>query len=186
MLDKERRLQQALARHDPANSIADLRRRLEDIHAQARRQATRIRMKALEDATQVADRVIELSKVRDELGSRMRGLVPGFEGEVSGNDPRVPADGRFEGEVELEVGPLADFAQLAGFEDAAAGIDGAEEIKVKRLSAGRATVGMHLSEPVELLRELEERAPFEFKVSRTRDDRVVLDVEDEADRRRAA
>ena len=35
---------------------------------------------------------------------------------------------------------------------------------------------MNLGEPVELLRELEERAPFEFHVRDMREDRVVLDV----------
>jgi len=39
---------------------------------------------------------------------------------------------------------------------------------------------MHLSEPIELLRELEERAPFEFTVRDTRGDRVVLDVDTDA------
>ena len=186
MLEKERKLQRVLARQDPANSIAELRQRLEDIHAQARRQATRIRMKALQDAIQVAERVSELAKGREDLGSRVRGLVPGLDGRAGEESGQPPGDGHYEGDVELEVGPLSDFAQLASFEDAAAAIDGAEEIKVKRVSEGRATVGINLSEPVELLRELEERAPFEFKVTRTRDDRVVLDLEDDADERRAA
>jgi hypothetical protein len=38
---------------------------------------------------------------------------------------------------------------------------------------------MNLENPVELLRELEERAPFEFKVRDTRRDGLVLDVEDD-------
>jgi hypothetical protein len=38
---------------------------------------------------------------------------------------------------------------------------------------------MHLDEPVELLRELEERAPMEFRVRRTADDSLVLDVDDD-------
>ena len=85
----------------------------------------------------------------------------------------------FVGSVELEVGPLSDFAQLVGFEDAAGGIDATREISVKRFAAGRATLEMRLSEPVELLRELEERAPFEFKVRDLRADRVVIDVDAE-------
>jgi hypothetical protein len=188
VLEKEQKLQRALARQDPASSIAELRHRLEDIHAQARRQATRIRMKALQDAIQVAERVSEMAKGREDLGTRVRGLVPGLEGGSGDGAVASARDGdrRFEGDVELEVGPLNDFAQLASFEDAAAAIDGAGEIKVKRVSEGRATVGINLSEPVELLRELEERAPFEFKVTRTADDRVVLDLGDDADERRAA
>ncbi len=36
---------------------------------------------------------------------------------------------------------------------------------------------MKLNEPIELLRELEERAPFEFQVRDQRFDRLVLDVD---------
>jgi len=85
----------------------------------------------------------------------------------------------FDGRVEVEVGPLSDFGQLASFEDAAGEIGAADEIAVTGFTEGRATFEMHLSEPIELLRELEERAPFEFTVRDTRDDRVVLDVDGE-------
>jgi hypothetical protein len=44
---------------------------------------------------------------------------------------------------------------------------------------------MNFEGPVELLRELEERAPFEFKVRDTRGDGVILDV-DEDGREQAA
>jgi hypothetical protein len=74
---------------------------------------------------------------------------------------------------------------LSGFEDAAAGIDGASEIKVRRFSDRRATVSMRLEGPVELLRELEERAPFDFVVRDTRGDGLVLDVDDDAEPRAA-
>ena len=87
--------------------------------------------------------------------------------------------------VEVEVGPFNDFAQLTLFEDAAAGIDGASEITVKRFSAGRATVSMNLENPIDLLRELEERAPFDFVVRDTRRDGLVLDVDEDAPSRTA-
>jgi hypothetical protein len=77
------------------------------------------------------------------------------------------------------VGPLSDFSQLVGFEDAASGIGATSEISVKRFAKGRATIEMKLREPVELLRELEERAPFDFHVRDTREGRVVLDVDGE-------
>ena len=85
----------------------------------------------------------------------------------------------FEGMVEVEVGPLEDFSQLVGFEDAAGAIGATSEISVRRFARGRATLEMHLDEPVELLRELEQRSPFEFRVRDRRFDRLVLDVEDE-------
>ena len=82
----------------------------------------------------------------------------------------------FDGLIEIEVGPLDDFSQLVGFEDAAGGIAATSQISVKRFASGRATLEMQLAEPVELLRELEERAPFAFRVRDRRFDRVVLDV----------
>jgi hypothetical protein len=85
----------------------------------------------------------------------------------------------YSGPIEVEVGPLTDFAQLTGFEDAAAGINGASDIRVRRVSRGRATVSMNLSDPVELLRELEERAPFDFVVRDRRRDGLILDVDED-------
>jgi hypothetical protein len=198
VVEREKRLQEALARlgEGSPRAIGALGRRIEDVYAQARRQATRIRMNALEDAVQISERVSELARLRDDLGARVAELA-GFTGtRVSESEQRQrtgtgpsPAspDGFYAGPVEVEVGPLNDFAQLSGFEDAAAGIDGAEEIKVRRFAEGRATFSMRLGEPVELLRELEERAPFEFKVRDTRNDGVILDVDDDApEPRRAA
>src|SRR6476659_6506804 len=93
----------------------------------------------------------------------------------NGHMEREPGD-VFEGLVEVEVGPLSDFSQLVGFEDAAAGIGATSEVSVRRFTQGRATLAMRFKHPVELLRELEERAPFEFQVRDTRSDRVVLDL----------
>ncbi|CAN5575949.1 hypothetical protein BH10ACT11_BH10ACT11_04100 [soil metagenome] len=89
-----------------------------------------------------------------------------------------PAD-LFKGMVEVEIGPLDDFSQLVGFEDAASSIAGTSEISVKRFAKGRATLEMRIDAPIELLRELEGRAPFEFSVRDTREDRVILDLDDE-------
>ncbi len=176
-------------------AIGVLSRRLEEIHAQARRQATRIRMKALQDAVQVSDRVTELTKLRDDLGDRVQELA-GMAGLKLGDEERGPIgteparggneNGAYSGEVEVEVGPLADFAALTRFEDAAAGIEGASQITIRRFSDGRATLTMNLTEPVDLLRELEQRAPFDFRVRDTRHDGVVLDVDAAGDQRRAA
>jgi hypothetical protein len=191
VVEREKRLQDALTRlgEGPLGTIGALGKGLEEIYDQARRQATRIRMKALEDAVQISDRVTELASLRDELGARVSELA-GIAGiKVGGDEDRAPVgteparaslNGVYTGPVEIEVGPFNDFAQLSGFEDAAAGIDGASEIWVKRFAGRRATVSMKLDNPVELLRELEERAPFEFKVRDTRRDGLVLDVDDEA------
>jgi hypothetical protein len=201
VVEREKRLQDALkgpmAAAAETNRVALTRAlsSVEEIYGQARRQATRIRMKALEDAVQMADRVTELSGLRDELGARVSeladlarvrlGIEDIAERPAIGTEPAQA--GTYAGEVEIEVGPLNDFAQLTGFEDAAAGISGASEIRVKRFSGGRAWVSMNLENPIDLLRELEEKAPFDFVVRDTRRDGVVLDVdEDGAEQDRAA
>ncbi len=192
VVERERKLQEALKeaggrrRHESvvlSRALASV----EEIYGQARRQATRIRMRALEDAVQMADRVTELTSLRDELGARVSELAEvararlGLEAEeaLAIEASAEAGDGMYAGRVEVEIGPLNDFAQLTGFEDAAAGIRGASEIHVKRFSRGRATVSMNLQDPVELLRELEERAPFDFVVRDMRSDGLTLDVDED-------
>jgi hypothetical protein len=167
------RLHEANERHE--RSIASLQavsERLEDIQAQARGQATRIRMKALREAVEVSRRTQDLAEVH--------------EGSANGAEQPAPSEAEaalgqlFEGLIKLEIGPLGDFSQLVGFENAVGRL-GASEISVERFSEGRATLSMHLDEPVDLLRELEENAPFDFNIRRTADDNLVLDVDDDQD-----
>jgi hypothetical protein len=163
--------------------------RIEAIGAQARGQATRIRLQALREASELSARLAEVSQSpaadRGRLLDAIRaaidrmGLKEAAAAAAANGDGRTtdPADDIFQGLVQVEVGPFDDFSQLVGFEDAAGAIDGTSEISVRRFRGGRATVEMKLDEPVELLRELEERAPFEFRVRDRRFDRVVLDVD---------
>jgi hypothetical protein len=166
------RLREADERHE--RSIASLRavsERLEEIQAQARGQATRIRMKALREAVEVSRRTRELAEAHDGTA----------DGEAPDAASAEAALGQlFEGLIKLEIGPLGDFSQLVGFENAVGRL-GASEISVERFSEGRATLSMHLDEPVELLRELEESAPFDFNIRRTADERLILDVDEDQD-----
>jgi hypothetical protein len=166
---------------------------LEEVRRTARGQATRIRLRALRDAAEMADRISELAKRPSEMREKLLdglneaiGRIGGDEAQGDAVDPgalaaanghveRAAAD-VFEGLIEVEIGPLADFAQLVGFEDAARSIDATAEISVRRFSEGRATLAMELREPVELLRELEARSDLEFVVRDMRQDRLVLDV----------
>ena len=194
VVERESRLQEALKR--PMAAAAETNRvalsralsSIEELYGQARRQATRIRMKALDDAVQISDRVTELAKLRDELGARVSELAEVARTRLGIDEDRPPvgsaparasAPGVYSGQVEVDVGPLRDFAQLTGFEDAAAGVEGASEIRIKRFADRRATVSINLDSPVQLLRELEERAPFDFVVRDTRRDGLILDVDDD-------
>jgi len=150
--------------------------RVEEIHAQARGQATRIRMQALADA-------VETTRRMQELAASLAIQPAGANGGDPASSNRALRGGKalFEGLVEVDIGPLGDFSQLVGFEDAAERIGGASEISIRKFSEGRATLEMRLDEPVELLRELEERSPLDFRVRRTDKGRVVLDLDDGAE-----
>ncbi|HET7454429.1 MAG TPA: hypothetical protein VFJ76_02810 [Solirubrobacterales bacterium] len=164
------RLREANECHDRSIASLDaITSRLEEVEAQARGQATRIRMKALREAVEVSKKVKELTE-----------MEPALEGEAQ-SAPAGPApadDGLYKGQVKLEIGPLGDFSQLVGFEDAVGQI-GASEIKVDRFSEGRATFSMQLDEPTDLLSELEELSSLDFKVRHTAPDNLILDVDEE-------
>ncbi len=170
-------LREANERHDRSiASLESVSSRLEEIQTQARGQATRIRMKALREAVEVSRRVQELNEAQ----------APAEAPTAAADDGGGDFDGVFEGEVKLEIGPLGDFSQLVGFEDAVGRL-GASDISVERFSEGRATLNMRLDQPVDLLRELEELSSFDFRVRHTAPDNLVLDVdEDEGPEQRAA
>jgi hypothetical protein len=196
---RERELGELRAELDRLREEGDARLRgltaladeLAGVRRQARGQATRIRLRALRDAAELGGRMTELAArpaSRDRLLDSLREAIAriGAEDEeplevgapASSNGRALRrADELFDGMIEVEVGPLADFSQLVGFEDAAGGIMATSEISVKRFAQGRATLEMKLAEPVELLRELEQRAPFEFRVRDRRFDRLVLDLD---------
>jgi hypothetical protein len=178
-------------RSESVRALEALADEVEELQKQARGQATRIRMSALREAAELSERLAQLASTPGTAGhglvEAIRESVRKLGGEPGGtetaadpstNGHRDPA-GLFEGQVEVEVGPLADFAKLVGFEDAARSIDGAADISIKRFSGGRATLAMTLSEPVALLHELERRSDLEFRVRDTRHDRLILDIEDE-------
>lgn len=168
------RLREANERHDRSiSSLESVSGRLEEIQAQARGQATRIRMKALREAVEVGRRVQELNEAQ------------AADAPAEGNGQAPDFNGVFEGLVKLEIGPLGDFSQLVGFEDAVGQV-GASEISVERFSEGRATLSMRLDQPVELLRELEELSSLDFKVRHTAPDNLILDVDEDSGEQRAA
>jgi chromosome segregation ATPase len=171
------RLREANECHD--RSIASLEAittRLEELEAQARGQATRIRMKALREAVEVSKKVKALEEIAPALQAEANGAT---------SAPEPASEGLFEGRVKLEIGPLGDFSQLVGFEDAVGQL-GASEISVERFSEGRATLSMNLDEPIDLLRELEELSTLDFKVRHTAPDNLILDVDEDGSEQRAA
>jgi chromosome segregation ATPase len=165
------RLREANECHDRSIASLDaITSRLEEVEAQARGQATRIRMKALREAVEVSKKVKELTDMEPALRTET-----GISEEAAAAD-----DSLYEGRVQLEIGPLGDFSQLVGFEDAVGQI-GASEIKVDRFSEGRATFSMRLDQPTDLLSELEELSDLDFKVRHNAPDNLILDVDDESE-----
>jgi chromosome segregation ATPase len=170
------RLREANESHDRSIAALDaITARLEELETQARGQATRIRMKALREAVEVSKKVKALTEVD-----------PVFRSEPGAPAEPEPADeGLYAGRVKLDIGPLGDFSQLVGFEDAVGQL-GASEISVERFSEGRATFSMNLDQPVDLLRELEELSNVDFKVRHNAPDNLILDVDEDSGEQRAA
>jgi len=184
--DLTERLEEANACHD--RSIASLDKvsaRLEELQAQARGQATRIRMKALREAVEVSKRVQNLNEVEGEMEVDVEPVASNGNGHAPVEPETSWEPGLYAGKVRLEIGPLGDFAQLVGFEDAVGRL-GATDISVERFSEGRATFSMRLEQPVDLLRELEALAALDFKVRHTAPDNLILDLEDDGPKRHAA
>ena len=172
----DQRLREANECHDRSiTSLDAITARLEEVEAQARGQATRIRMKALREAVEVSKKVKALTDAEADANANTEVV-----------EPEPSDEALYAGRVKLEIGPLDDFSQLVGFEDAVGQI-GASEISVERFSEGRATFSMNLDQPVDLLRELEELSNLEFKVRHTAADNLILDVdEDQGPEQRAA
>jgi len=163
------RLREANECHDRSIASLDaITARLEELEMQARGQATRIRMKALREAVEVSKKVKALEE-----------MTPALQAEASEPAAEPADDGLYKGHVKLEIGPLDDFSQLVGFEDAVGQI-GASDISVERFSEGRATFSMNLDQPVDLLSELEELSSLDFKVRHTAPDNLILDVDEDA------
>jgi chromosome segregation ATPase len=162
----DERLREANECHDRSIASLDaITARLEELEAQARGQATRIRMKALREAVEVSKKVQALTDAETAAGAD--------------SAPEAVDDSLQAGRVKLEIGPLGDFSQLVGFEDAMGQI-GASEISVERFSEGRATLSMNLDQPVDLLRELEELSSLDFRVRHNAPDNLILDVDEDA------
>jgi chromosome segregation ATPase len=173
------RLREANECHDRSIAALDaITVRLEELEAQARGQATRIRMKALREAVEVSKKVKALTEVDPVFQSEAQR-------QAAESEPAPADDPLYAGRVKLEIGPLGDFSQLVGFEDAIGQI-GASEISVERFSEGRATLSMNLDQPVDLLRELEELSSLDFKVRHNAPDNLILDVDEDQGEQRAA
>lgn len=168
---RDERLREANETHDRSIAALDaITARLEELETQARGQATRIRMKALREAVEVSKKVKALTEVDPAFQSEPEAAAP---------EPAPADEGLYAGRVKLDIGPLGDFSQLVGFEDAVGQL-GASEISVERFSEGRATFSMNLDQPVDLLRELEELSNVDFKVRHNAPDNLILDVDEES------
>ncbi|MFN2612106.1 MAG: hypothetical protein ABR536_01905 [Solirubrobacterales bacterium] len=198
--DRERRLKKALeelavARESVAGNREErdspielepevgMGRLLEEMYVEAVRQAARLGDRALDRSVRASARIRALGRLGELLGGDEGGSAapaipePAAARSRAAARPAALPEEMFDGEIEVEIGPLRDFAQLSGFEDTANSIGATGEIQVKRFSGGRATLAVGLAQPVELLRELEQRSPLEFQVRSQKKDRLVLDVD---------
>ncbi len=186
-------------REEELRGLTALARQLEELRVSARGQATRIRLRALREAAELSVRVGEADVARgaaerERVLDALEEAIDRVAGEWDAEEVAAPiprslgspagapeangrATSRERRRVSVDVGPFEDFSQLVRFEDAANAIGATGDISIKRFSAGRARIDVALSEPVDLLRELEERCDLEFKVRSRDEDEIVLDVD---------
>lgn len=187
-------------------SLTVLGRQLEELRIGARGQATRIRLRALREAAELTARLVDATDGgetgdRDRILEALEEAIDRVGGEWEVDMPTPPgalrltaipvvnelaavengvgpviSRGNGRRRVSVDVGPFEDFSQLVRFEDAANAIGATGDISIKRFSEGRARIDVSLSEPIDLLHELEERCDLEFKVRSRSDDEIVLDV----------
>lgn len=184
--------------NEQLQGIALVGRQLDELWTTARGQATRMRLRALREAALLSAAATEASAHPEIRGERHERLLVALEQAIARiateweDDDAGAAAAATEAveavrsgaraerrRVSVDVGPFADFSQLVRFEDAANAIGATRDISIKRFSEGRARIDVSLSEPVDLLRELEERCDLEFKVRSAADDEIVLDVGEE-------
>jgi hypothetical protein len=79
--------------------------------------------------------------------------------------PPGPDEVVFAGPVTIEAGHFGDLATLAAFEQAIARTHGVAEVAVRALDAGRATIDLHLAEPVPLGLALRQTSPVPFTLT---------------------
>lgn len=195
-------LASARARADEElRSLTILGRQLEELNVSARGQATRIRLRALREAAELSARLSyatgeEGEVQRERVLDALEDAIDRVSGEWDSELPAPPLSRGIGGieevaaaasnglpsaaerrRVSVDVGPFEDFSQLVRFEDAANAIGATGDISIKRFSEGRARIDVSLSQPVDLLRELEERCDLEFKVRSNNDDEIILDVD---------
>ncbi len=195
VVERERELRRVRAELEGArasggegmDALTALAGEIDALRRQARGQATRIRLSALRQAADVTERIREIAGQSDDAGERLTDALAAalervgaeeeleFTPELGGRRPRRAGE-ELDGAVEVEIGPVADFSQLVGFEDAARSIAAVSELSIRRFSEGRATLTVSLKEPVDLLGELRSRCALQLDVRERGPDRLVLDV----------
>ena len=192
-----RRVASAEARADDAvRSVAAMAGQFDELLVGARGTATRIRLAALREAAEVNARLVDfndprMAEARDRLLVALEDALARVAGEWEAGDPEPPLLGTAEARIAfaggqvagasrrslvVDIGPFEEFSQLVRFEDAANSIGATGDISIRRFSGGRAQIDVALSEPIDLLHELEERTDLDFRVRSQTEDSVVLDL----------
>ena len=82
----------------------------------------------------------------------------------------------FDGRIELDAGPFADFASLSAFERALGALPKIEDVYIRRFQGDRATIDLKLQEPAPLLDEMAAHLPYRFAVDHSDLDHIALTV----------
>lgn len=163
-------------------SLADAVEETEALRAEARGQATRIRMQALRYAARLDFR----AAAEDEITAGLERVVDDVEvaepgqplvgpaNEGTGIEPAPPA--LEPGQVELDIGPIGDFGQLLEVETALARVEQGAAARFVRFSRGRAVFGIEEIDCDEVRSALEAALSQGLEVRDDRSEAIVIDL----------
>lgn len=155
----------------PASLFAALERALERVAAEWHEEEGRV--ESTEELAEIGDGPLDVPEPEGEIVIRRSAEANGAAPAAGEEADTAVATGR---RISVDVGPFHDFSQLVAFEDAANAIPATGEISIRRFSSGRAEIDIDLTDPVDLLAELESRCEMTLEVRTQQSNLLILDV----------
>jgi hypothetical protein len=129
-------------------------------------------MRALEDAVAISDRISELAGIADPADSRESGFAQRPATEFNS------VDGAWSGKVQVDAGPISDFAQLTEIEDTFKSVEAVSSVSVRGVSNNRAALSVQVDEPTALIEEIRRNIPFEVKLTEVSPGSLSIEIVD--------
>lgn len=167
--------------------LNNARAEAEEILATARNQAAEERRSAQRELNDVAGRLSNLVRLREEFLGELRGLVQATTALIDRADLPAPAPvmslsrsstAHERPHIRLDAGTFADYTQLARFERSLLSIPHVVDLRVVQFQHGRAAVELQLEDgDRSSVEEAIENLPQQARLSASEDNELVVDID---------